>query len=194
MSNDTDDQLWLDALAGRGAADSPAGREAQALRQAIAQRTATEVLDDVSARDPEREALLLARAQREGLLPEPRPRRVWWAPNWGMGLVVATLAGVAIALGLYLQVAAPPPVVRSSPDGIVRLVANDPVQLKQQLLEDLRAAGVQATGYELLGRQGVDADLPQPLPDAVRAVLRKHRIGEPADGVLRIEISRPEPP
>jgi hypothetical protein len=80
------------------------------------------------------------------------------------------------------------PVVRGTPDGIVRISAPDPVALKQQLIEELRAAGVSATGYELLGRHGVDADLPQPLTDAVRGVLEKHRIPAPPEGVLRVEI------
>ena len=64
----------------------------------------------------------------------------------------------------------------------------DPAALKQTLLRELRAAGAEATGYEALDVQGIDAELPLPLSEAIRQVLRAHDIPEPDDGVLRIEI------
>ncbi len=180
------DSAWLDALAGRTDAHTPATREGAALREAIVRaETATQAVD-VAAEDSLRESQLLARARREGLLGAPE-RRSWL--TWPGGFAVAALAGVAVVVGLYLQTPEPPEVVRSAPDGIVRIEADDPVELKHQIIDDLRAAGVDATGYELLGRQGIDADLPRPLPDAVRRVLEKYRIAEPADGVLRVEIT-----
>jgi hypothetical protein len=35
----------------------------------------------------------------------------------------------------------------------------------------------------------VDARLPQPLPDAIRAILAKYGIPVPPDGVMRVEIT-----
>jgi hypothetical protein len=82
-------------------------------------------------------------------------------------------------------------VVPSSPDGIARLTAADPRALRQQIVGELHAAGVDAAGYEQLGINGVDADLPQPTALAVLTILHKHRIPAPANGALRIEISAP---
>jgi hypothetical protein len=55
----------------------------------------------------------------------------------------------------------------------------------------LRAAGVEATGYEALGVHGIDADLPRPITSETRRVLQQFSLPEPADGVLRIEIRTP---
>ena len=70
-----------------------------------------------------------------------------------------------------------------------RLRAADPAALKQQLVDELRAAGVDAIGYDRLGLSGVDARVPMPVPDAARATLEKYAIAVPADGVVRIEIT-----
>nr|ALS91016.1 MetaGeneMark_Unknown Function [uncultured bacterium] len=82
-------------------------------------------------------------------------------------------------------------VIVASPDGIARLTAADPRALRQQIVAELHDAGVQAAGYEQLGVNGVDADLPLPTAPAVLAVLKKHRVPAPADGSLRIEIKAP---
>lgn len=184
-----DDQDWLDALAGRGFNDSQAAREAAPLRDAMLGRSVDPTDAAIAARDEAREAALIARARREGLIKANTvtPQRRW-AFGWDNAFAVAAIAGIAVAIGLYIQPTIDREVVRSSPDGVVRIEATDPVQLKRQLLEELRAAGVEATGYETLGRQGIDADLPRPLTEAVRRVLEKHRIPPPADGVLRVEI------
>jgi hypothetical protein len=81
--------------------------------------------------------------------------------------------------------------VRTSPDGIARLTAANPRSLRQQIVAELHAAGVQAAGYEQLGITGIDADLPQPTPPEVLAILQKHRIPAPPNGALRIEITQP---
>ncbi|HSD73563.1 MAG TPA: hypothetical protein VLB75_02270 [Steroidobacteraceae bacterium] len=189
-----DDQRWLEALAGRGRTDSPAAREAASLRGEILRTTSARAAPPVPAQDRVREMTLIARARGEGLLPAPKNPRWSWRWEWNASLAVAALAAVAIGIGLYLRASVEPQiVVRGTPDGIVRITAPDPAGLKQQLIEDLRAAGVNATGYELLGRQGVDADLPQPLPEAVRRVLDRHGIPPPADGVLRVEIEKASP-
>lgn len=195
-----DDQKWLDALAGRAGAASPAAREGAYLRGQVLRLTSARSPPPAPARDGVREMNLIARARGEGLLPAPQ-RAPWrWPWSWNAGFAVATLAAIAVAVGFYMGAIVDTErvdteaVVRGTPDGIVRLTASDPASLKQQLVEDLRAAGVSATGYELLGRHGVDADLPQPLPEAVRRVLDKHGIPPPRDAVLRVEIVSKEAP
>jgi hypothetical protein len=71
-----------------------------------------------------------------------------------------------------------------------RLRAPDPAALKQQLVDELRAVGVEAIGYDRLGLSGVDAQLPTPVPEAARAMLAKYAIAVPADGVVRVEITQ----
>lgn len=74
----------------------------------------------------------------------------------------------------------------------VTLQSENPAELKAQLVSEFRAVGVEAIGYDRLGLSGVDAKLPAPLPEAVRAMLERHRIPPPADGIVRIEIARPQ--
>jgi hypothetical protein len=178
MSDDAN-RTWLDTLAGR----SPgADHEAQGLRRQLLARPPADG-PDVLERDPAREEALLARARKGGLLPAVKPRTVLW--RWP-ALVAAGLAGVALVAGLLFR--SPEPTVRSGAGEIVRLTAADPSVTAERILHDLRAAGVEATAYERLGRHGIDADLPQPLPSSVRSVLRRHGIPEPSDGVLQVEI------
>ena len=87
-----------------------------------------------------------------------------------------------------------PPVERGASTGIVRLRAPDPMSLKRELMQELEGAGVHVTGYESFGRLGIDADLPTPLPEAVRAVLARHGIVPPHDSVLQVEIEPAESP
>lgn len=199
-----DEQRWLDALAGRarGQDASPETREANELRKAMLARQA-EGAADVPAVDAAREAELIARARREGLIraaqgssavrsQSDQAARFGWFSGWRSGLSVAVIAALAIGLGVFLKPATEVETVRSAPDGIVRLESADPVALKRALIEELRAVGVTADGYEVFGRQGVDADLTQPLSPAVRQVLEKYRIAPPANGLLRVEIAMPE--
>jgi hypothetical protein len=181
-----DDELWLDALAGRAGAprDTAASREAGSLRAAILARETTPVAL-LPAQDPAREEQLIARARQAGLI--PGARRAGSRPLWL--LAAAAFAGVAVTVGLWLQPAREPEVVRGDPQGVVaRIVAPDPRAAQRALLGELRALGIEATGYEVLERQGIDADLPLPIPADVRAVLDRHHIPPPADGVLRVEI------
>ena len=184
-----DDDLWLDALAGRATRDAPASREAQELRSAILSR---DVRDVVAAQtDAARERTLLARARREGLV---SPRR--HTPH-GWRLSLAAAAIVCIAFGFWVvdrSRNAPFDeafVVRSASAGIIHIETSDPKALKQRMLTDLRAAGVDANGYERLGSEGIDADLPTVLPHDLAAVLDRYRLAPPADGVLRVEIVAP---
>ncbi len=193
MSND--DEHWLDALAGRLAPDGKrhAAYEASKLREAILRQRNAQP-SSLHTRDPQREAELIARAQREGLIhPTVLGTRTRWRrtlfTRWAILSYAATVACVAIALGLILRPAAEIERVRGAADGIVVIEALDPQALKETLLRELRAAGVSVTGYERLGVQGIDADLPQPIPAPVRAILAKHHLDIPADGVLKVEIA-----
>lgn len=107
------------------------------------------------------------------------------------GVVAAAMAVAVLALAWNLRPAsdastAPFDVI----NGTVRVTAPDPRALKQQIVADLASAGVQANGYEQLGVIGIDAELPRPLTAEARAVLDKHRLAAPANGILRIEIAR----
>jgi hypothetical protein len=103
-------------------------------------------------------------------------------------LIAAALAVLAVGVVWQTFMRPETEVVREGAAAAVQLQARDPVALKRQIIDELKAAGVTATGYESLGTQGIDADLPLPLTPQVRGVLAKHGIAAPADGVLRIEI------
>ena len=112
----------------------------------------------------------------------------------GRGWVAAAIAIGVLVLGWQFRVPLSSGVVGGSPAApvpspITRLHAADPAALKQQIVDELRVAGVEAIGYDRLGLSGVDAQLPTPVPDAARATLEKYAIGVPADGVVRIEIT-----
>jgi len=206
-----DDSLWFETLAGRGSANGshPAAIEARALRTAILSQP-RDIAVSVPLQDPRREASLLERARREGLLvdsldlgPATRhlrassPLRGHYATGRALrnrtrvryGL--AAVAAVVFVGTAFVTLVRPPPhapTLRGSSGGIVRLETSDPRSLQRELLSELNSAGVSATPYERLGGRGVDADLPQPVPENVRAILARHHIKTPADGVLRVEI------
>ena len=105
----------------------------------------------------------------------------------------AALAVAVLVLAWRLQPAASDdstaPVAATSPDGVARLSSSDPRALRDRIVSDLRAAGVQPSPYEQLGINGIDAELPRPLTPEVRAVLDKHHIPVPPAGTLQIEIA-----
>jgi len=174
---------WLDALAGREAPESATRREAQALRAAL--RSPAPAAITAEPPNLAREAQLIARAVEEKLIaPGPPLRRSRWLLPIAAGVLLTFSAGILLQ---YQQQSTQPEVVRGD-DAVVRIAADDPAALKHRILRELRAAGVEATGYEALGAYGIDAELPLPLSDAVKRVLESHHIPEPADGVLRVEI------
>jgi hypothetical protein len=150
----------------------------------------------------------VVRAEREGtpvdvseLLENPfgrraRPRSLLKSLAGSRGLGVAALAVAVLVLGWKLRPAegiapAAPGSAHgtASTDGVVRLKSADPRSLRLQIVEELRAAGAPASGYEQLGVEGVDADLPRPVPESVGKVLERHSVPVPRDGTLRIQIS-----
>lgn len=192
------EDTWFDELAGRGP-DGDVGdgdADARAIRAAILARQAADATA-LAAEDPAREEQLIERARAEGLL-TPR-RSMGWSgavtrnPRRALWLSAAALACVVVGLTFQLRLQTPAPVTRGSPVGIVHIRAADPLQLKQDLIRELKAAGVNAHGYESLGGQGIDADLPVPLTAPVQAVLDRHHLAAPPDGVLELEIE-PETP
>lgn len=194
------DQDWLDALAGRTPAgsDRAAIAEARQLRELVQRNVHTPDVP-VAARDAQREAQLLERARRDGLIDPAqisrRSGRLVRRPGVGgwVGLAAA-LAGIAVALTVFFHAAPRAEHLRSARENVVHMKAADPTALKMELLDELRAAGVAATGYEGLGVAGIDAQLTKPVPPRVRDVLTRHHLSVPDDGVLRIEIAAPGSP
>ena len=179
-----EDARWVEALAGRD--DGSAPLEARRLREGILAR-AVEPIEAIPAHDAAREAELVARARREGLLPVAT--RFWDARR-----VVATLAvaaSLALAFILFPRHPKETDVTRGERGGIVHLAAEDPGALQRAILRELAEVGVAATGYERLGRFGIDADLPPGPPAEVADVLRRHGLPVPSDGVLTVEIALP---
>jgi hypothetical protein len=183
-------------LAGGDAdAELAAGLEARALRDQIR----AQLLEGSAApaADPAREAKLIERARAAGLLSAPSdpsrpavstapsPRRWFIAPR--SVLAAGVLVAIVIA-GVVRSLLPPAETFRGVAGGTVRLESRHPLALKQQLIEELSAAGVRASGYDRLGRVGIDADLPEPVSRQVRDVLERHHIPIPKDGALVVEI------
>lgn len=202
MADDDDNKTWFDVLAGRTTSGSNlhAAREARLLRDSILRRRQVQSAEQppqLPARDAHREAELLARAQREGLID---PARLQHRSRWLRGgratvtlAAAAAIAFIAVGLSLFLRTDTPQEIYRGTHDGVVTVEAANPTALKGQLITELRAAGVAVTGYERFGVEGVDAELPRPISSQVREVLQKHHLPVPADGVLKVEITAPEP-
>jgi hypothetical protein len=191
-----EDQDWLDALGGRSAAgpNRAAINEAQRLREFIRRNVHAPAVA-VPEQDAQRVAQLLERARREGLIDPAqlaKRRRPRWPAIGGVAALAASLAGVTIALFPHGRPQTEQ--VRGTREHVIRIVAADPTALKMQLLDELRAAGVRATGYDQFGIEGIDADLPNPVPPPVRNVLTRHHLSVPSDGILRIEIAAPGKP
>jgi hypothetical protein len=189
-----EDTSWLDALAGRtDRASSALLLEALALREFIRSQE-FDVASPVPTVDPARERELLERARREGLLPRPAaPPRRWFADT-RVTFAAAAMVLAAIGVGLWRSTAPPVETLRGVANGTVHLEARDPPALKRELTAELTAASVRVSGYERLGHIGIDADLPQPVSSPVAAILERHHIPIPADGVLSVEIDAPDRP
>jgi hypothetical protein len=185
-----DDDIWFASLAGaKGDEPEKAARAARAIRAAILTRVAAEDSAQVGE-NTRRENELIARARAEGLLAPIRTTRYRRLPAF---LAAAAIAGLALTVTLQMRTQAPTPVTRGSASGIARIHAEHPKELQQQLIRELKAAGVQARGYESFGRPGIDVDLPIPRPAAVREILARHGITPQKDNVLQVEIDSATP-
>jgi hypothetical protein len=194
MSESNDDRRWLEALRGDVSAagsDDASHLEGEVLRGALIASRARDGLRVAHGADRAREDALIERAAREGVIPASARQRSASSNRWPQWLAAATLVSFSVGLGLWIEVSRDVVSIERG-TGVVLLEVKNAKGLKQQLLGELRAAGVEATGYESLGAEGIDADLPQPLTPRVRRVLEAHRIPAPADGVLRIEIREKE--
>lgn len=189
-----DDQHWLDLMAGRAAPDADARtrKEAAWLRAALLSYRVM-APEGAPAGADERANRLLDRARSAGVLtttavPETTARHKP-ANHWRYALA----AGVAI-FGVLL-VARPDlarlgeqdsaGTLRGAP--VQRIVAQDPVQHRQRLLQDLAATGFDAQPFERLGRIGIDIALPVPLTAAQAAALTRLGLVPPAGPSLQIE-------
>jgi hypothetical protein len=200
-----DDQHWFDLLAGRpsAGADATTRAEAARLRQALLQHRAAAPAGDPAAPD-DRIARLLGRARAEGVLaapsatapplssPQHRRRQAW------AGALAAGVAGLVITLLLRspddqgAPKGMPEAVLRGAP--VQQLQAADPQQRRQQLLQALRAAGLDAHSFDRLGRAGLDIALPVPLPAAQARALADLGIADPHGPSLQIELLPAAPP
>jgi hypothetical protein len=185
-----DDDIWFDSLAG-GKAGEPqkAATAARAVREAILARIAAEG-SGAAGQNAQREGALIARARAEGLLPPIRSAGVRRLPAL---LAAAAIAGLAVTVTLQMRTNSPATATRGAPSGIVRIHSEHPHNLQQQLIRELKSAGVQARGYESFGRPGIDADLPLPLPSEVREILVRNGITPPQENVLQVEIDAATP-
>lgn len=189
--HENSDDDWLDALAGRERSENTAAaREARQLRAAIRARPSIED-PDVLAEDDERAAELIDRARREGLLKRKEVAHLATRTRRWRSLAAAAIACLAVAFVWQMRPGGEAPVIRGQPDAIHRVQAQDPERLQRDIIQALAGAGVDAAGYESLGRQGIDAELPEPLTPQVREVLERFDLPEPVDGVLRVEIAEP---
>jgi hypothetical protein len=190
-----DDQQWFDLLAGRPSAGADAATRAEAarLRQALLQHRPAAPAGDPAAPDV-RIARLLGRARAEGVLAAPlaaAPRPSWPLYRRRQAWAGALAAGVA-ALGITLLLRSPDN--QTAPEAVLRgasvqqLQVADPEQRRQQLLQALRAAGLDAHPFDRLGRPGLDIALPVPLPPAQARALADLGIAAPAGPSLQIEL------
>jgi hypothetical protein len=109
-----------------------------------------------------------------------RTRRDGWWPRlaasswrWPAGAALALTDEAALRGDAALQTRAVP----------------QPAATRDRLLAELREAGVDAMPYERLDRAGIDAELAQPVPPAVLAVLRRHGLQAPPGPNLRVEFA-----
>jgi hypothetical protein len=185
---------WLEALAGRddartvgdAAPASTTVSEALALRELIRTQVPEPKIPPLPVVDPGREDALIERARAAGLLPgsAATSARHWWTRRRAL---TAAAAMIVVAFGIALLRSASPPTETQRGGGTVHLRVDDPPALKRELTEELTAAGARVTGFERLGRPGIDVELPQPVTPQVRRILDQHHLPIPSDGELTVE-------
>jgi hypothetical protein len=110
-----------------------------------------------------------------GYFPESNAAKV------GLDAVASPVAGI-----LRLEV------LRSPVNGKLRIESAQPEKMQHQMLADFQSLGVQVKAYEELGIEGIDADIPSPIDEKLRSMLRKYGIAAPTGGDLDIQIVRKE--
>jgi len=197
MQDPDDDQHWLDLMAGRAAPDADARtrKEAAWLRAAMLSYRVS-APPGAPADADQRAGRLLTRARDAGVLAaaanDAGARRP--AGRWRHALA-AGVAACALVLVFLPQLQGPDEAddvtLRGAP--VQRIDAADAQSRRQQLLQDLRAAGFEAQPFERLGRLGIDVSLPVPLPPAQSAALTRLGLAAPPGPSLQIEFVAPEP-
>lgn len=198
-----DDQQWLDLLAGRAAPDADARtrKEAAWLRAALLSYRVS-APPGAPAHADDRISRLLTRARGAGVLPaaanddrlpgQPATRsyRHRWPQALAAGVVLCGL--VLVSLPSRQTVEEDDRAMRGTP--LQQITTPDAALRRNQLLQDLRAAGLDAQPYERLGRLGIDVSLPVPLPRDQAAALKRLGLKPPPGPSLQIELLAPEPP
>lgn len=200
MNHDTDDDLhWLNLLAGRAAPDADARtrKEAAWLRAALLSYR-SDAPPGAPAHADDRVGRLLARAREAGVLPRAANderlagSRLPTRSRWPLALA----ASVVLCGVLFVNLNS-----RQTPDDdagplrgapVQQITAPDTALRREQLLQDLRAAGFDARPFERLGRPGIDVSLPVPLPRDQAAALTRLGLHAPAGPSLQIEILAPQ--
>jgi hypothetical protein len=205
----SDDEQWLNALAGRSTMGASPGTELEArlLRAAVRQSPHANV--PAPTRDDEQRLLKALRASQpiQTAHPAALGKSDEWA-NWRCGgcarrwqqmrqwFLSSTnsawgAAGMALVAGLAVFAVVEswqspqlvfdklPPAMRNGNEAEVRVIAvADPQAIRNQLANEMSAQGAEVRRYERLGRFGIDARLPDPVPEAMRRSLL--RLGLPA--------------
>lgn len=221
---DDDDEAWIAALAGE---DLPGGRaetrlEAQLLR-AAARRQAAQPGPAASAHELERlQASLAALAEREsrqagaaagrgpgarlcsGCARRWQQLRAAWARR-PRGAVAA--GGLILALPWLLWWPTTPPggpavdaepALRGAGSTGLRVVTRpDAEQRRNSLAQQLAAQGASVRRYERLGRFGLEAQLPVPMPEplapGLQQALQADGLAVGSDGLLSVEFAASGP-
>jgi hypothetical protein len=215
-----DDEQWLNALAGRASASVSASTELEArmLRAAVRQSPGVTV-PAITGEDEQRlltavTAIRQIKAPRSAWGNEPAAWRCsGCAQRWqlllqwfksspkaafgtcGAGLL-AGLAVFAVVEGWQspqLAFDTLPPAMRSSNQAELRVIAvDDPQAFRNQLANEMSAQGAQVRRYQRLGRFGIDARLPDPLPQALQQSLMRLEVPA-AVTVVRLEFEAKTP-
>jgi hypothetical protein len=211
MNNDArDDELWLQALAGRSVSNehrtqTTASLEGQLLRAAVQQLPSPAPVALTS--DDEQRLLQAMRAQAADKRAAPRCLACaerWRAfieslPAWP---AVAALSGALVLLGmvtlvLWRQVSPsadmqPPPMRSQAAD--VRIVAvADPQVRRNAAATQLAAAGAEVRRYERLGRFGLDARFATPPSAQMLQALVQADLAPSPSGEVQLEFEAKAP-
>lgn len=185
---DPDDAHWFAALTGHDVPEAQPEtlQDAQRLRQAILAEAATP-----AAAEADQVGLdaLLGRLHTAGLL---TPQRRWWRRPQAWSTLAAAALVLCALPWLWSAFGPEPPSVIKHVQLPQLLYAPDPLQHAQALQAALGHAGVTARHQAQGPGQFLSATLPQPLSEAVRAVLTQYNLAAPADGQLLVTIQPTE--